>query len=661
MTSEKEGPAGQDGAKEQAESKTYDKNHSSNSGSKQASDGQSHGSKHSDRLDAALGYARRGWRVLPLHSIRDGTCTCSQQDCKSPGKHPRIASGVKGASNSESFLTDRWQASPDANIGIATGASSGIVVLDIDPRNGGDKSLAKLEAVFGSLPATLKSRTGGGGSHLYFKDPGGRLAGRANIRPGIDFKAYRGYVVAPPSIHESGKIYEFDDPNAEIAELPAWLLQLIQSNGSAGAQTHASGHRVSLDDLKISDRIKRLIRKGDVDEKYDSRSEAVFAALGAMIGAGYDDFTIWAVLLDPGHVLSERSRQKGPVWFDGEIQRARQKSSTGSSQNKGPGQVPPGAHCMADIEPEDVEWLWRPYIPRGKVTSIEGDPGVGKSMLTCAIVADLSRGRKLPGNQGPSEPIRALMLTAEDGLADTVRPRLEAFGADLPRIFAPEVYWELNEKGLARLEALIEEYTPDLVTIDPLVAYTGNIDLHRANEVRKVMAALADIAHRHNVAIVIVRHLTKSKRDRAAYRGQGSIDITASCRSVLMVGPDPEGRPHHVLAHVKCNLAPLGSSLTFTIDEGQFEWVGEATYSAEDLCGEAESSQTRSEIEEAVDFLGQILADDPVPALDCLAQAQALGISVRTLYRAKRKLGVKSKKDPDQWYWLPPQGGQPSK
>lgn len=286
------------------------------------------------------------------------------------------------------------------------------------------------------------------------------------------------------------------------------------------------------------------------------------------------------------------------------------------------------------------------------MTSIEGDPGVGKSWLTGAVAADLSNGSKLPGNQSQREPQRTLILTAEDGLGDTLRPRLDALHANLINIHGAEISFELDLDGLKRLRGFITEFKPDLVVIDPLQAFLGGkLDMHKANQVRPVMAGLAQIAKDCSVAIVLVRHHTKGKQDKALYRGLGSIDITAACRSILMVGISPDCDDQRIIAHTKSNLAPLGPSLSYTIKDGKFEWTGEVDVSAEDLCREAEDSETKTARQEAVEFLLEELKDSPVPQKELLQKAKELGIAKRTLYRAKKSIRVRSIKLDDCWVW----------
>src|SRR5262249_20119760 len=160
-------------------------------------------------------------------------------------------------------------------------------------------------------------------------------------------------------------------------------------------------------------------------------------------------------------------------------------------------------------------WLWHPYIPTAKVTSIEGDPGLGKSFLTTAIAAAQSKGAGLPGDTSPRVPKPVLMLTAEDGLNDTLRPRLDALGADLRLVHAVDISWDLDREGLVRFGTIIAGVKPVLVVVDPLVAFMGaKLDLHKANQVRSIMAGMAKIARDQNVAITVVRTSRKGRAKR---------------------------------------------------------------------------------------------------------------------------------------------------
>lgn len=187
-------------------------------------------------------YAFRRMPVVPLHSIRGSQCSCGKVDCDSPGKHPRTKNGLKDASADLATIDRWWGRWPDANIGVCTGSASGIVVLDVDPRHGGADSLTELERVFGPLPPTVETITGGGGRHLFFKHPGGTVRNRSNIHPGVDVRGDGGYVVAAPSVHVSGGAYSWRPGRGPgeigLAEIPGWLLPLLTTqNRRAPAPT----------------------------------------------------------------------------------------------------------------------------------------------------------------------------------------------------------------------------------------------------------------------------------------------------------------------------------------------------------------------------------------------------------------------------------------
>lgn len=179
-------------------------------------------------LEAALACGRRGWRVFPVHTTLDGLCSCHNSECQNPGKHPKIKDNLNTASSDEHKIKDWWTQWPHANIAFATGAESGIIVLDVDPRNGGDDSLLEIEARHGRLSETLTSWTGGGGRHFYFKYPGFRVNSVPSLKNGVDLKSDGGYVIVPPSRHVSGYRYRWANPSCVICEAPAWLVEILK-------------------------------------------------------------------------------------------------------------------------------------------------------------------------------------------------------------------------------------------------------------------------------------------------------------------------------------------------------------------------------------------------------------------------------------------------
>lgn len=193
-------------------------------------------SRQKQVLRAALYYATHfRWAVLPLHSIRGGHCTCGDRDCKSPGKHPLTKHSVHDATKDADTIRHWWTRWPWANVGIATGQASGFWVLDVDPDKGGGESLRELEAEHGRLPDTVEAITGGGGRHLLFRWPGWRVGNKVTLAPGLDVRGDGGYVAVAPSLHESGRRYEWEvssrPDEVPIAAAPTWLLALLDAGG----------------------------------------------------------------------------------------------------------------------------------------------------------------------------------------------------------------------------------------------------------------------------------------------------------------------------------------------------------------------------------------------------------------------------------------------
>jgi hypothetical protein len=275
-----------------------------------------------------------------------------------------------------------------------------------------------------------------------------------------------------------------------------------------------------------------------------------------------------------------------------------------------------------------------------------------------------------------AEPGSVLYLSGDDGVRDTLVPRLQDLGADLSRVTVLLGKGELGSDGvrpvtLADLAVLEEALRslPDarLLVLDPITQYLGRkVDMFRGNETRPVLEGLARLADAHRVAVLIVRHLTKTQRDRAIYRGQGSIDITGIARSALLVGPASASDPcAKAIVHIKSNLAPTGPARGFRLDPpgpsgpGGFSWTGVAdgVTASSMLRPDAieDPEDVKASLDDARAFLLETLGGKAVPAEDVLKQAKAVGISRATLFRAKKQLNVRSLRKGEKWLWNLPQ------
>ena len=301
---------------------------------------------------------------------------------------------------------------------------------------------------------------------------------------------------------------------------------------------------------------------------------------------------------------------------------------------------------MSDVELTPVEWLWKPYLPFGKLSVLQGNPGEGKTYFAMHLAAACTNGKLLP-NMERMEPFNVIYQTAEDGLGDTVKPRLIEAGADLDRVLViddSEVQLTLSDE---RIEKAIIENNARLVIIDPIQAYLGaDVDMNRANEVRPIFMRLGQVAQRTGCAILLIGHLNKAAGMQSLQRGLGSIDIAAAVRSVMFIGKLKHDPTMRILTHEKSSLAPPGMSLAFSLgDEGGFRWVGEYDITADEMLSGIEP-QRETKTQQAKDLICALLAGGKqVLSEDIDKAALERGIPGRTVRDAKRELGdaLKSK------------------
>ena len=309
---------------------------------------------------------------------------------------------------------------------------------------------------------------------------------------------------------------------------------------------------------------------------------------------------------------------------------------------------------LSDIQLQEVEWLWYPYIPFGKVTIIQGNPGEGKTTFALRLAAACSKGEALYSMEKHT-PFPVIYQTAEDGLADTIKPRLIEAGADETNIL------NINEEDCSltfldeRIERAIKETGAKLLILDPLQGYLGErMDMNRANETREVMKAIAKVAEKTGCAIILIGHLNKATGINSAYRGLGSIDFRAAARSVLVVGRIKNEPNTRIIVHDKSSLAPEGESLAFHLgDEEGFYWLdGYEKFKADDLLsGASATRETKTDIAE--NLIREMLSGGKeIPCEEIFQSAEQKGISRRTVNEAKKQIPeLKTKKVSVNWAW----------
>ena len=306
---------------------------------------------------------------------------------------------------------------------------------------------------------------------------------------------------------------------------------------------------------------------------------------------------------------------------------------------------------MSEVQSQEIEWLWYPFIPYGKLTIVQGDPGDGKTTLILNIAAKLSKGEGMDNDMKLMESMNIIYQTAEDGLADTVKPRLEKAGADWERILIIDE----SDKSLSmaddRLEEAIIQTGARMLILDPIQAYLGGgIDMNRANEARDMTKRLGALAEKYKCAIILIGHMNKASGNKAAYRGMGSIDFFAVARSVLLVGR-VEGEPNiRAVVQIKNNLAQFGHPKAFELSENGFKWLGDYEITADEVLGGI--APKANKLEQAKQLLRELAeTSNAVQSNEIFDMADEQGISKRTLENAKKELGIRAKKINNSWYW----------
>ena len=324
----------------------------------------------------------------------------------------------------------------------------------------------------------------------------------------------------------------------------------------------------------------------------------------------------------------------------------------------------------SDVAPKPISWLWRNRIPAGKFSILAGDPGLGKSYLTLDLAARITHGGKWPDGDDVEQG-NVLIISVEDGLADTIRPRLDNLGADVRRIRLSSgmVRSDEDRKSLSLVDHLLEletEITSNgikLCILDPILAFMGSKDTHRSSDVRAVLAPLAEMADTTGCAILAIIHLNKKSGEfNSIYRLTGSLDFSAAARSIMFVAKHPEDENRRVFVVGKANLSTVPDGLDYSMqaegDHGVFVWGGVSDIDANELLSQP-NHEERSARSEAKDFLFNFLADGPKNAKDVLKAAQQNAIADKTLRRAAKEIGVEiwqggnstGKKGSPGWVW----------
>ena len=306
---------------------------------------------------------------------------------------------------------------------------------------------------------------------------------------------------------------------------------------------------------------------------------------------------------------------------------------------------------MSEIQSQEVAWLWFPFIPYGKLTIVQGDPGDGKTTLVLNIAAKLSKGEGLDSKMKLTEPLNVIYQSAEDGLADTVKPRLETAGANCENISVIDESIKSLSMIDERLEEAVIRTKAKLLILDPIQAYLGGgMDMNRANEARDMTKKLATLAEKYQCAIVLVGYMNKAAGNKAAYRGMGSIDFFAVARSVLLVGRVEGEANIRAVVQIKNNLAAFGHPKAFELSEDGFHWLGDYEITADEVLGGI--APKANKLEQAKRLLREVAeTNNAMQSNEIFNLAEEQCISRRTLENAKKELSIRAKRINNSWYW----------
>ncbi len=305
----------------------------------------------------------------------------------------------------------------------------------------------------------------------------------------------------------------------------------------------------------------------------------------------------------------------------------------------------------SNIEPKPVEWLWYPYIPYGKLTVIQGDPGEGKSTFVLNIVALLSNGLPMPDGYPVPNPCVSIYQCAEDGTSDTIKPRLEQAGADCTKvayIIDDDIALTLED---GRIEKVIRDTGARVFIVDPLQAFIPpDSDMQSATKMRSILRKLANTAEQNHCAVILIGHMNKGSGAKTLYRGLGSIDIAAIARSVLMISRDENRPDFRYMYPIKSSLAPEGCAIAFSfLEGGGLEWQGRYNLNTSELMDSV--TVKTSKRDKARAKVIQLLASGDRPAKEVYSSLEEIGIGSRTVEKVKKELRISTYRSGGCWYW----------
>lgn len=621
-------------------------------------------------FNAAVEYLKMGWSAIALCPPNHEYCSKDHKlSCKKPGKVPlrKWEKWQKELPTIED-LENQWRLVPKANVGVVMGSISGLIGIDVDGA-GGDDWLTELSC--GDIPPTVAFNTGRDDSYrLIYALPKGHpcptvcFANPDGSEP-LKFLGEGGQTVMPPSKHASGHRYHWINKRSpkdiKVAEAPPWLLGILknkQNEGGKGKESQSKNKNQPKEQLPG-------VSEGVVE---GGRNAYLTRVAGAMRRQGCSQEEIYECLR---FINSNRCK---PPLAPAEV------STIAKSMSKyEPREVPSekaldkgtqqkaGAvlHSFDSIVEEKLQWTWRQWMPEGCLVCVDGDGGTGKSTMLIEIAARLSRGDVLPDGTRPTSwkgPAKCLMVACEDSASAVIKPRVIAARGNEQNIFYLEEVLDQGSKETRQIsldrdcdviEEIVAQNKIKFVFIDPITAFLGSADYSSDQEVRSVMGPLKRIAERHKCTIAYVRHWNKgSVGQKATYRGGGSLVFTNLARIGITVGHHPEDENRSVMAVSKGNYSKERKGLVFEVVEvpgkegiGKIVWHGKTELTADQMVEVRDQAEVEKS-KEAIEWLADLLANGKSKeSKEILRLGVKQGYSEKTIYRAKVRLGIKSKKE----------------
>lgn len=622
--------------------------------------------------DAARRYGAIGWRVFP---------------CEARGKRP-LVKWRDAASTDPAVIDAWWSQRPDANIGLVCGEH--FTVIDLDSVSARDEFAAW--CVEHGIDWHVYPRVATDhGWHVYVALSDARNS--AGLRPHIDVRGVGGYVLAPPSVHPNGSVYRWTQtPNGAMPTFPvaAFLPKPTRATAPAHAATGAASEgRESAYGIKARDEECEAVRTAVEGTRNDTLNTAALKLAQLVAGGELDERATRAALrdaardsgLEPDEVDktiasafaagSNEPRSAPPSTAGRKLVRRRRSEGAGEADTE----RRIVSFAASTVERERLQWLWPGYIALGKEGMLVGDADQGKSTITCDLAARVTRGDLMPDEStGLRTPYGVVMLVSEDGYADTVRPRLEAAGADLDRVYFVKATlpdgWEDTLTLPDDIEGLREAITKcdaKLIIVDPVIAFLGDkVDSYSNHQIRRAMRPLHVLAQETGVAVLGISHPSRGRGNGNPldFSG-GSLGFVQSARNAALVHKDPDEDGGFVLASIKCNLGIKPESLSYRIvpwaeDEavGRIEWGESAPYTAAQLLAGKSADDNPDAVITARNLIrAKMGPGSVVPAKDMLEAAAANNVSKSALRRARVDLKVTTHKDglTGGWEWHYPE------